>query len=140
MVFSGYVSGRAGGVLLAAAGAFLLLLGLRSALGTRRFLRGATRAEGSVTTLNAGGSHPQICFVLPDGRVVSYPQGGFVFGYRPGERVRVLFDPADPADSATVDAIGAVWFWSILLGGLGMTLLAAGVTVVLGAGTAGAGG
>lgn len=83
--------------------------------------------------LNAGGSHPQIRFVTADGTAVSYPQGGLIFGYRPGDRVQVLFHPADPAGTATLDAVGSLWFTALLLGGLGVLCLAAGATAWLAA-------
>jgi hypothetical protein len=50
----------------------------------------AAVADGIVTKLNAGGAHPEIEFTTPDGQTVSYPQGGMIGGYKPGDHVRVL--------------------------------------------------
>jgi hypothetical protein len=77
---------------------------------TRNFIIHAKTGNGEVVALNAGGSHPQIQFTTEAGQKVSFPQGGLIFGYHPGEQVRVLYTPSDPAKSHTVDAFGALWF------------------------------
>jgi hypothetical protein len=43
-------------------GVILLVVAIRNAVGTYGFIRTATRVEGKVVGLNAGGSHPQISF------------------------------------------------------------------------------
>jgi len=87
---------------------------------TRAFVRTASAAPGVVEGLNAGGSHPQIGFKTPAGARVSYPQGGLISGYRPGQPVRVLYDPANPDGTARVDAFGALWFDVLILSTLGL--------------------
>jgi hypothetical protein len=67
----------------------------------------AAVADGIVTKLNAGGSHPEIEFTTPDGQTVSYPQGGMIGGYEPGQHVRVLYLRDDPKLDPTLDVIGA---------------------------------
>ena len=94
------------------------------AVGVRSFVRGATVADGVVARLNAGGSHPEIEFDTASGQKISYPQGGFIFGYRPGDKVRVLYDRDAPAQTARVDAFGALWFVPLLLALLGVASLA----------------
>lgn len=126
MVFGGETSGRLGGVTFILLGLVLLGFGARSALGIRDFVRHAARADGEVIGLNAGGSHPQIQFVTPDSRVVSFPQGGLIFGYRQGDRVQVLFDPAEPAATATIATPGSLWFPALVLGGIGLVFIAVG--------------
>jgi hypothetical protein len=91
------------------------------------FIRNAAAAEGTVVELNAGGSHPQIEFITVAGEKISYPQGGFVFGYRIGDRVRVRYDPSNPTATASLDTIGALWFAPLLLAVLGGVLTVAAV-------------
>ena len=94
----------------------LLVAAVADGMAIRNFVRDAARTDGVVVALNAGGSHPQIEFALPDGRRISYPQGGMIFGYAPGDQVRVLYRPGDPAGTASIDSFGALWFRPLLLG------------------------
>lgn len=103
-------------VLLAAAGV--------TAGARRSFVRRALATEGIVVRLNAGGSHPQIEFTTSSGEKVSYPQGGLIFGYRPGDRVRVLYNPTAAAGTACVDRFGALWFGPLVLLILGLFCVA----------------
>jgi Protein of unknown function (DUF3592) len=80
---------------------------------TKAFLAAAVTASGRVVALNAGGSHPEIEFVTRKGALISYPQGGWISGYKVGDKVKVLYLENAPSTSATVDRIGAVWGWSI---------------------------
>ena len=96
--------------------AVALLIGAGYAATVRlAFIRSSATAEGMVIELNAGGSHPQIEFTTAAGERISYPQGGFIFGYRPGDRVRVCYLPTDPRGTASIDTIGALWFSPLLL-------------------------
>lgn len=108
-------------------GVLLLTIAAMIAGRTRAFLRSAVVVPGVVSALNAGGSHPQIDFTTPNGTRVSYPQGGLIFGYRPGQSVRVLFDPRDPEGTARLDAFGALWFDTVALSVLGLVFLVVGV-------------
>jgi len=118
--------GRIGSILVIAAGAVLLMIAAHSAWGSFGFLRGAARANGTVTALNAGGSHPQIAFQTASGETISYPQGGLIFGVKPGDAVTVLYSADNPKQTATIDTVGALWFTTILTGGLGAIFLLAG--------------
>lgn len=131
MVF-GEISGRIGGIVVTVIALILLLIALRIGMQTQAFVQRALRADGTVTELNAGGSHPQIRFIAADKTEVSYPQGGFIFGFKQGDKVIVLYAPADPAGTATVDTLGAVWFTPLLLTGLGALFLAIGLVQWLG--------
>lgn len=84
-----------------------------------RFVQSAQVAQGSVVALNAGSSHPEIEFTDASGSIVRYPQGGFIFGYRVGDSVAVLYDPLDPRH-AVIDTPGALWFTPGLLALLGL--------------------
>lgn len=107
------------------------LVALRAAAATRDFVRTAARAEGVVTVLNAGGSHPEIQFIDAAGRQVSYPQGGLIFGFRPGDKVQVLYAPDNPAGTATICAMGAIWFTTIIAGSLAAIFVMAGAAILL---------
>jgi len=125
MMFGG-ISGRLAASAFMAIGVVLLLFALRSGLATRAFVLAAVRAEGTVTKLNAGGSHPQIAFTTADNVAISYPQGGLIFGYRPGDKVQVLYRAADPSSTATINTVGALWFPALLMSTLGMAFLVMG--------------
>ena len=118
--------GRLGALVLTLVALAMLAAAAYCAIERRGFLQTATRVEGEVSALNAGGSHPQITFAA-DGRTLSYPQGGLIFGYRPGDKVYVLFSANDPAGTAVADAVGAIWFVPLMLGGIGLVLLVAGI-------------
>ncbi len=72
------------------------------------FTSRALRAEGVVTKLLAGGSHPEVTFVTATGETVRTPQGGLISGYREGDRVEVLYLAAEP-HTAQLDSFGALW-------------------------------
>jgi hypothetical protein len=107
-------------------GAGLVFAGAATAVSRRSFARAATSATGVVTRLNAGGSHPEIEFTTASGTKVTYPQGGLIFGYRPGQEVRVLYNPQDPAKTACVATFGVLWFVPLMLSGIGITLVTGG--------------
>ena len=108
-------------------GGGLLIAAITTGLTRRAFVREAESAEGVVVQLNAGGSHPQIEFAAKSGQQISYPQGGLIFGYRIGDRVRVLYRPEDPRGTACVDTLGAVWSAQLFLGGLGLLCVIGGL-------------
>jgi Protein of unknown function (DUF3592) len=76
----------------------------------------AAVADGIVTKLNAGGAHPEIEFTTPDGQTVSYPQGGMIGGYEPGQHVRVLYLRDNPKLDPTLDVIGARYAFACFTG------------------------
>lgn len=115
------------GGLFAIVGAALVAAAIARGLATMRFIRNAAAADGFVVCLLAGGSHPDVEFSTPSGQQVTYAQGGLIFGYQVGDRVRVLYDPADPAKTACLDRLGALWFTPILLSTLGIIFLANGL-------------
>lgn len=114
-------------VALLAIGAVLLTICVEVTSRRRDFMRHALEAPGVVAGLNSGGSHPQIAFVTGEGKQVSYPQGGLIFGFRSGDRVRVFYRAEDPAGTACVDRLGALWFASGLSGVLGSLFVLAAV-------------
>ncbi|WP_210640871.1 MULTISPECIES: DUF3592 domain-containing protein [unclassified Pseudomonas] len=115
------------GLLFALIGIVLLGITVNLTLERREFLARAQTADGIVSRLNAGGSHPEIAFTAGTGEKISYPQGGLIFGYREGQSVRVHYLPEQPASSAIVDDPGALWGPSGLLGCLGLMFTIAGL-------------
>ncbi|MEM5435508.1 DUF3592 domain-containing protein [Paraburkholderia diazotrophica] len=94
-------------------GAVFLGAALVNALSTRQFLQESVVVPGKVVALNAGGSHPQITFVTKEGEVISYPQGGFIYGMKVGQDVSVRYVKGRPQTSARIDAFGAIWATAI---------------------------
>lgn len=90
------------------------------------FLAQAQRAEGHVSALNAGGSHPQVDFTDAVGKAVSYPQGGFIFGYSVGDPVTVLYLGEAPSSTAIIEDQGALWGVSLLTGQFAIVFTAGG--------------
>lgn len=95
-----------------------------TARSTVAFLSTASRASGIVSALIAGGSHPQITFQTESGQQISYTQGGLIWGFAPGDAVTVLYATENPAQTATIDEIGAIWFSAIVQGLIGTMMLA----------------
>lgn len=122
---------RSGGMfsslLITLIGAGLLLIAGKVASDRYDFVSEAKVAQGLVSELNAGGAHPQIDFTSIAGEKISYPQGGFIFGYQIGQPVRVLYAPERPANSAIIDDPWALWATPAVIGGLGLLFVICGV-------------
>ena len=114
-------------ILLIVTGVAFLAVSIAVAISVRSFARDSEKADGVVARLNAGGSHPQIEFTTASGLKVSYPQGGLIFGYQPGQKVGVLYSPDNPQQSARLDAVGALWGTPIILSLVAMFLIASGL-------------
>lgn len=115
--------------------AFFLLVGLALivgaglyANGVRQFVRQAAQAPGVVSALRAGGSHPQITFETAARETISYPQNGWIAGYKVGDPVTVLYGAEDPRGTASIDTVGALWAGPILLFALGFGFCIVAVT------------
>lgn len=91
------------------------------------FLKSALQAEGNVVALNAGGSHPEIAFTDNTGARISYPQGGWIYGYQVGMPVKVYYRAEAQATSAVIDDFGALWGTSVFLGLLGSIFMVSGL-------------
>jgi hypothetical protein len=117
---------RAKGLLFFVLGAMLAVVAISIGIRTIGFIHDAESAPGVVVNLDFGGSHPQIAFTPMNGERVSYPQGGMIFGYKKGDRVRVLYYPKDPAAYPCIDDFGALWFSSMMPGFIGLTFLIVG--------------
>jgi hypothetical protein len=101
-------------------GIFLLMASIVWGVLIWRFTTAAASTAGIVTQLNAGGSHPQIQFTTADNKVIEYPQGGMIFGYKVGDKVRVLYDKQN-ASRAEIDTFGSLW--GFMLAGMVISLI-----------------
>ncbi|MGC5703621.1 DUF3592 domain-containing protein [Pseudomonas sp. NFXW11] len=119
------------GLLFALVGVGLLVIASQLTLDRREFLATAQRADGIVSDLNAGGSHPEIAFTTGSGEKISYPQGGFIFGYQKDQPVRVYYLPERPANSAIIDDPAALWATPGVLGLIGLVFAIAGLIGVV---------
>lgn len=119
------------GVFFLVIGLLLLGVAIVTTISTARFVRGSVIAEGRVVRLNAGGSHPEIAFVTRSGAAISYPQGGWIWGYAVGDKVRVRYDEANPKVWPSLDIIGALYAMPIFLSLLGGFFTLFGVIAVL---------
>ncbi len=114
-------------IIFSIAGIAMLIGAALSALSTRRFVQEAARAPGLVYATPFGGSHPQIEFVTRSGQKEQFPQGGWIGGYKVGDRVTVLYRPEDPRIGASIDAVGALWDGPIFLFPMGLFFCLAGI-------------
>ncbi len=119
------------GLLFALIGIGLLGIAVNLTLERREFLVHAQTADGIVSHLNAGGSHPEIAFTTSSGEKISYPQSGFIFGYRQDQPVRVYYLPEQPASSAVVDSPAALWATPGVLGCIVLLVTLAGLLRVI---------
>ncbi|WP_047289191.1 DUF3592 domain-containing protein [Pseudomonas protegens] len=119
------------GLLFALIGIGLLVIAVNLTLDRREFLASAQTADGIVSDLNAGGSHPEIAFTSSTGEKISYPQGGFIFGYQKDQPVRVYYQPERPANSAIIDDPAALWATPGVLGLIGLVFTLAGLVGVI---------
>jgi Protein of unknown function (DUF3592) len=101
-------------VLFVGAGIVLIGGSIAALAGVYRFTQAAVVVPGVVTKLNAGGSHPQIKFTTQAGETIDYAQNGLIFGYQPGDRVQVMYEPSEPR-SAMVDTFGAKWGFPLMM-------------------------
>lgn len=114
------------GLFFAFVGVVLLFISGYIAVDRHEFLSHAQKAPGVVKSLNAGGSHPQIEFTSSSGKVVSYPQGGMIFGYQTGQAVEVYYREEDPALTPQINDFGALWGSAALVGLIGLGFLLGG--------------
>lgn len=120
------------GVTFTIIGIGLVAAGIVTGIAKRGFIREAVTAHGMVVSTLSAGSHPDIEFTALSGQKVTYPQGGWLFGYRAGDQVRVFYKPDDPATTACLDAFGALWFTPLFLSILGIALFVIGIWKVSG--------
>ena len=122
---------KAQGILFSLISVGLLTAAVWRGFVVRGFIERARTADGVVFELSAGGSHPQIRFNKAAGEVVEYSQGGMIFGYQVGDRVKVLYEVQAPRRTACIDTVGALWADPLLLLLLGFAFAFAGWRTIL---------
>ncbi|WP_144630520.1 DUF3592 domain-containing protein [Bordetella genomosp. 13] len=118
------------GLLFALVGLFLVASTGYLAYERVQFLRTSQVADGRVVELNAGGSHPQIEFETAAHERISYPQGGMIYGYEPGQQVKVRYMADNPRATAVLDTFGAMWGMDALMAGMGLIFLLVGLSAI----------
>jgi hypothetical protein len=116
--------------LLIAVGLILCVFAVLSGIRVTRFIRESESADGVVIKLNAGSSHPQIRFTTIAGQEIEYPQGGFIYGYHTGDRVRVRYKREAPFQTARLDTFAALWGTSMFLAVLATVCILAGFSAL----------
>ena len=78
-----------------------------------RFIDAASRAEGTMTKLRTRRAHPRIEFTPVGKSKVEFSWHGWIYYYRVGDRVPVLYlkDAESPSGyRISVNTIGSLWF------------------------------
>lgn len=127
------------GVIFLGVAAVMLGLGIFFFVRTRRFLRTAVEATGTIIELressgSEGGTvySAVVDFQTADGRSIrweesmaSNPPAG-----QPGEQLVMKYDPANP-QRARIAKATRMWFMPVLFGGLGVLFLGLGVVLTV---------
>lgn len=127
------------GVIFLGVGAVMLGLGIFFFVRTRRFLRTAVEAMGTIVELressgSEGGTvySAVVEFQTADGRgmrweesMASNPPAG-----QPGEQLVMKYDPANP-QRARIAKATRMWFMPVLFGGLGVLFLGLGMVLAV---------
>ncbi|MCA8093291.1 DUF3592 domain-containing protein [Burkholderia anthina] len=108
-------------------GGVFLIAAILTYQDTSDFLRLSSVANGTVTELNHGGSHPEIEFTTQSGEKISYPQGGFIFGMAVGDEVSVRYLADAPRRTARLDQFGSMWFWTLATAMFAVVFLVIGI-------------
>jgi hypothetical protein len=114
-------------------GPIFLLVAAILALGTRSFLQHATRARATITALELRTDpedqtvsyyYPRFVFTTPDGRPfsISSNTGTNPPAFKLGQRVDVLYDPANPGD-ARIDTAVQLWLVPMVLSFIGLVFI-----------------
>jgi hypothetical protein len=107
-----------------------VLLATVLAVSTNNFINTASKADGKVVRLTAGGAHPVVQFVPISGeKPVEFPAGGMI-NYKVGDQVTVLYvkDSQNSAGLKTnIDNPGALWFLPTIFGSIGGVMTICGL-------------
>jgi hypothetical protein len=127
------------GFIILLAGVGLCVGGLVSRARTQRFVASALQAQAEVTGLeqrrgnkNSLMYHPVLRFTTQQGvqhEVVS-PVGSNPAPCKPGDTVRILYNPARP-EEVRIHTFLHVWLFPLVLGGMGGIFLLVGGGLVL---------
>jgi hypothetical protein len=108
-----------------------LVVAFTCAENTREFISKAKVTDGVVIATPHGGSHPDIIYTDASGKRRWLPANGWISGYKVGDHVRVLYNPADPLEQ-DIDDFGALYFWSLLCGFFGICYISMGILSLFG--------
>lgn len=117
------------GILFPIIGAGLLLVAVVSTACIYYFVNMASRAEGKVIRLSAGGAHPVIQFVPAGEAAVEFSGSGFI-NYSVDDKVTVLYlkDAQHPSGFQTnIDTPGALWSTPLILTWIGTSFVISGL-------------
>jgi hypothetical protein len=117
------------GTLFPIIGVGLLLVAVGSTAFTYRFINMASRTEGKVIALSAGGSHPVIQFVPAGEAAVEFSVSGFI-NYRVDDKVTVLYlkDTQRPSGfQTTINTPGVLWFSALIFTWIGAGFVIGGL-------------
>lgn len=88
----------------------------------------AVKAEGTIVQFNQQQRYPRVRFTDRNGEAVEFVAGVRNTGWREGDRVPVIYDPANPR-SARIDEFAGRWFFpglagifAVTFGGTGLLL------------------
>jgi hypothetical protein len=130
------------GVIFTLAGIGLLIGACFSYNESRKFVEHSVEATGVVKDLIASTSssssgtstiyHPLVSFKTAKGEIVEFKNniGSNPPSYKRGEEVPVRYDPNNPQD-ASIDSFVSLWFYVMILGGMGAIFSGLGVTFLL---------
>jgi hypothetical protein len=114
--------------------AILLIVATFLARSTRRFLRSAVSARGTIleNTLSTDSDgdpiyKPRFTFTLPDGREICVQSnlGTSPPSFRKGQSVTVLYDPSIP-EQAKINTFMQLWGGALICGGVAVVFLVVG--------------
>lgn len=121
----GDLAGRGLRLFFLCAGAALLAAGGWRAISTFRLIEAGRVASALVAAADdptAEHAHPMVQFTTADGQVIRYRQNGYSAEAGHG-RVPVIYNPADPARTATVKSFSTLWLPLVMPLGLGAAML-----------------
>lgn len=112
-------------------GGVFLCVALILAIKTAHFVSAAAHAQGDVVSLQLGqkaGVAPHVRFNAADGSAVEFTSGvaSNPPSHRVGERVTVLYDPANP-HHAEIEDFFTLWSSSAAFGAVGLVVLLIGL-------------
>jgi hypothetical protein len=98
---------------------------------SREFIGKAKITDGVVVDMSTGSNHPEIGYINSSGEKDEFPANGQMSGYKVGEHVRVLYDPANPAHPK-IDDFGSLYGLLYLASYLGGGFFVMGLLAVFG--------
>jgi hypothetical protein len=121
-------------------GSILGIVGIVWMNNTAAFVKRASKAPGTVIAIDysrsspKGGSVPHPVYTFADAAGIVHTQrmssGSDLYSFEPGEKVRVLYDPAAPKHS-NIDSFLTLWLGPFLATGFGLLLVGFSCSILL---------